>query len=487
MLYTVLRAMSGLALRWFYRDVAASGMEHVPREGPLLIAVNHQNALVDALIAGWLLPRRVTLTAKATIFANPIAAFVFRRVGILPLRRAVDEAKRGAPVTDAERNAASFAAVTATLQRGGAVLIFPEGRSHSEPALAPLRSGLARMALDARDGAGVRGLMIVPIGLTFEAKGRPRSRVHAEVGAPLALDAWAPAPGEGAVPALTRAVDDRLRAVTVNYETPAELARVMEVAHLLADVFAPGRTLGASDTPMAEVLGVVARLDAARQAPATDAARTERIAAFLDRLDAFRDRLTTLGVAARDVAIETGAGAGARFVAREGALLVASLPLALLGTVAHRVPLRLAWRIGRRTSRNADEPAMHTIVAGAALVLLTYALELGLVWWLAGGWWALALAVALPISATADLRLRDRIARARRRAHAYRLFRREPATRAALLADLAWLRTEATALERGAGPEARREAGVSLRPDAAGIAPPDPSAMRRAEGRSADP
>ena len=53
MLYTVLRAMSGLALRWFYRDVAASGLEHVPREGPLLIAVNHQNALVDALIAGF--------------------------------------------------------------------------------------------------------------------------------------------------------------------------------------------------------------------------------------------------------------------------------------------------------------------------------------------------------------------------------------------------------------------------------------------------
>lgn len=474
MLYSVLRAMSGLALRWFYRDVAVAGVEHIPREGPLLVAVNHQNALVDALIAGWLLPRRVTLTAKATIFANPVAAFVFRRVGILPLRRAVDEAKRGAPVSGLTRNAASFAAVTATLAQGGAVLIFPEGKSHSEPALAPLRSGLARMALDARDRAGVRGLTIVPIGLTFEAKGRPRSRVYAQVGEPLALDGWAPPAGVDPVPALTRAVEERLRGVTVNYASPEELARVMEVARLLADVFAPDRPLGEAETPLADTLRVVARLEAARQAPAMDPAREAQIGAFLARLDAFRDRLTALGVATRDAIIGTGTTQGAGFALREGALLLVSLPLAILGTVAHRLPLRLAWRVGRRTSRNADEPAMHTIVAGAALVLLAYAVELGLVAWFAGGWWALALAIALPISATADLRLRDRIARARRRAHAYTLFRREPATREALVEDVEWLRREAAALERTAG----AEAPVSGVPDPGESVRSDPSARR---------
>ena len=40
---------------------------------------------------------------------------------------------------------------------GGMVLIFPEGKSHSEPALAPLKTGVARIALEARDVRGIRG------------------------------------------------------------------------------------------------------------------------------------------------------------------------------------------------------------------------------------------------------------------------------------------------------------------------------------------
>ena len=45
----------------------------------------------------------------------------------------------------------AFAAVLDVLERGGVVLLFPEGKSHSDPALAPLKTGLARIALMARN------------------------------------------------------------------------------------------------------------------------------------------------------------------------------------------------------------------------------------------------------------------------------------------------------------------------------------------------
>ena len=88
--YRILRALGRLALRWFYRDVEVVGMERVPVDGPVLLASNHPNALVDALIVGCTLPRPVVLTAKATLLENPVTRLLIRMVGVVPLRRASD-------------------------------------------------------------------------------------------------------------------------------------------------------------------------------------------------------------------------------------------------------------------------------------------------------------------------------------------------------------------------------------------------------------
>ena len=57
------------------------------------------------------------------------------------------------------------------------MLIFPEGISHHEPQLAPIKTGAARIALSARDERGIHDLRIVPVGLNFEDKASPRTRV----------------------------------------------------------------------------------------------------------------------------------------------------------------------------------------------------------------------------------------------------------------------------------------------------------------------
>ena len=68
------------------------------------------------------------------------------------------------------------------LASGAAVALFPEGISHSEPSLAPLKTGAARIALGAAPRAG-GAFPIVPIGLVFRAKEIFRSEAHASVGA----------------------------------------------------------------------------------------------------------------------------------------------------------------------------------------------------------------------------------------------------------------------------------------------------------------
>ena len=149
MLYALLRSVAGVALRWFYRRIDVEGMDQLPRNAPLLIVVNHPNALVDALLVGWVMPRRIVLTAKATLFENGALARLLTWIGVVPLVRSSDaRVRQGTSSIDPRRNVRAFGALGAVLRRGGAVVIFPEGITHDNPSLAPLRTGAARIALE---------------------------------------------------------------------------------------------------------------------------------------------------------------------------------------------------------------------------------------------------------------------------------------------------------------------------------------------------
>jgi len=211
MIYGALRWITGIAIHWFYGDIRVVGKERVPAHGPLLIAVNHQNALVDSLIVGWVVPRRVTMTAKATLADNRLIALLFRILHVVPLRRASDEARKPnrSPV-DRMRNREAFSEIIDSLRKSGAVLIFPEGKSHNEFGLEPLKTGLARLALQARDDGAINGIRILPLGLVFEDKGTPGTAVGARIGDAIEMDSWS-----GTDPkALTEEIADRLRAVS---------------------------------------------------------------------------------------------------------------------------------------------------------------------------------------------------------------------------------------------------------------------------------
>lgn len=453
MLYGLVRFVAGIALDWFYRDLAIEGVEQIPRTGPLLIAVNHPNQLIDAMVVLRLSPRRVRFTGKATLFENPVLGALLRWYGVVPLRRVRDETKRDPQAPpDPSRNREAFRELVDSLAAGGAVLIFPEGTSHHEPQLAPLRTGLARLALQARIERRVRGIHIVPIGLIFERKWAPRTRILARTGAPIDLDEWcsrheAEDDGDGAVDRLTAEVDARLRELTLNFATVAEAEQILTLARVLSGVFdARVRPLGEGGPPLTDEARIARRI--ADIGAALRAEAPERVADFLGRLEAFRITLDVRDIPVTELRITPDFGSGARFAVREVALAAFVGPLAWWGRLNHWLPLTLAQALARRTSRTPEDPAMHTILLGAALVVLAYAAQTTVVSLLAGPWWALAYLLSLPFAATIDLRLRDRLRDARERIRTYFLFRREPRLQARLREELEWLREEALALDR---------------------------------------
>ncbi len=408
--------------------------------------------MVDALVVATVMPRQVGFTAKSTIFANPILSAFLRAAGVVPLKRAADMAKEAAtkttaPAIDPTRNADSFRAVSSAMAEGKAIVVFPEGFSHDAPHLAPLRTGLARMALLARESMNVRDIQIIPVGLLFERKEEPRSRVLVQIGEPIDVDAFVN--GTQSVEGLTALIGERLTAVTLNFETPEDAARIEAISETIAALLEPVATLGDGGPPLSAVLAISRRAERVRQRLANDAPAEfrEAVTAFELRLETFRARLKAEKIAVADLFIEVNATSGTRFAVRETLLAAFLIPISWWGRVTHYVPLRIARWLAVRNSHNRDEPAMNTIVIGLGLVLASYALQTALVWAMVGAKWAIVFLATLIPSASSDLRYGDRVKRRTQRMRTYLRFREQPAVREQLLAEADWLRRQAGMIE----------------------------------------
>jgi 1-acyl-sn-glycerol-3-phosphate acyltransferase len=449
MLYQLLRSAARIALRWYYGDVIVQGRARIPLRGPVLIVANHPNALVDAMLVASSVNRRVLLTAKATLFENVFLAPLLSGVGVVPLRRAKDERAVIRTGAAASRNDDAFRMVTEAFRHDGVVLVFPEGVSHDEPSLAQLKSGAARMALGARD-AGVGALHILPMGLVFEEKERPRSRVLVRVGDPLDVDAWYSSSAVADAGTLTREIETRLRRVTLNFASADSASRAVRVAAALSALSEEPASVGTGEDFVSQA-ELAARVELATEALATaPTALVSAVDAFTTRLQALETDLAVRGIALADSRISLRVRHGAWFVIREGALLLFALPVALVGRVTHWLPIRIARMMALRSSAqqfSRDQPAMRTIVLGFAALLLWYALVGGLMTRWLGGIAAAVSLLAICAAAQVDMHLEDRLARVWRRARTYLALRRDYELRARLTNEISELLAEAVALE----------------------------------------
>lgn len=446
MLYPLVRALSAVSLRWFYSSVESEGVERIPARGPTILVVNHPNAMVDAMVTALISPRRILFTGRATLFANPLFAAFLRSVGVVPLMRVKDIAHMGA-TRDATRNVASFDALTTALARGGCFMIFPEGVTGDWPQLAPLKTGAARIAFQARD-AGIRGLTIIPVGLTFEQKDAPRTRVFAQVGEPIDIDSWPR--GEDDARLLTAEIDKRLRAVTLNFESSDAADRDRALAALIARLFRGAQAVPDvwDRAPLGDEVAITRRIEDA-QARLASAVPQQRVRAdaLLSRLGRFRAELRERRLAVEDLEISLGIGEGARFVVREVGVIALLGPIAIWGWLNHILPFNGARAIALHSVESGADPAMRTINFGLALVLALYIAQGATVAAFFGAVPALAYVISLPIAADVNFRFRPRLARATGRARTYLRFRSAPDLQQRLASELVALRAEALGVE----------------------------------------
>jgi glycerol-3-phosphate O-acyltransferase/dihydroxyacetone phosphate acyltransferase len=442
--YRLVRGFIRMLLWLFYRRIEIAGRDRIPSHRPVIVAPNHHNALVDAMLIVAAFDRPIRVLAKSTLFPHPLIGPFLWLMGAVPVRRRVDVGEG-----DPSRNVEMFEAVVEALRRGGVILIFPEGRSQSQPTLLPLRTGTARIVLDAERGAGGPiGVALLPVGLVFHDPGSFRSAsAIVKIGPPvdtaegLALAAREP---ERAVRLLTHRLSEAIRAQMVEAEDQhtLELLEALEAAWWEE----AARRGEAPPGPRPPAQSVAWRRDVARAAARLAEREPDRVIALRRRLEEYRGRLDEVGITSEQLGQPYTAGLVTRYVVENLAWLVLGLPLAAWGMLCHLVPYWLTALVFPLIGGTEEEEATDKMAAGTVLYPLGWIAEGWLIWRLLGGRVALVFAVLLIPSGLLALAWRERLDRVARQARAFFRFLGERDLHQRLMAERRALVDEVRAL-----------------------------------------
>lgn len=356
----------------FYRRVEVHPRRPDLDGRPVLIVSNHFNGFVDPVMLVRVLGRVPRFLAKSTLWNVVVARPFLALAGVIPVYRAVDV---GAG-TGTAANASTFTACHEVLAERGVVAIFPEGTTHDRPQLAPVRTGAARIALGAK-AAGVEGLVILPVGLTFDDKIALRSRALARIGEPIDLDARI-----GDFVAEGEEVDEDNHAA-VDRLTEEIAARLSEASPVFADVreqqglrLAAEIALRRRDTGWETTVPLGEReVLAQRLAAAPDGRRAELLRAVADY------NLDLTGVGVRDGELVAGYRVASlvRHLVWSALLVGLVVALSVVGAAVNLIPFAIVRVASRRVSAPVTKGTVRLLVSLVAFPLT---------------WWVFAMVVA---------------------------------------------------------------------------------------------
>jgi glycerol-3-phosphate O-acyltransferase/dihydroxyacetone phosphate acyltransferase len=400
-----LRRLSLALVSLFYPQRRLEGGQRIPGDVPVVVVANHPNGLLDPVVLALALGRPVRFLAKSTLFGNPLGRLAMAAFGCVPVYRSQDRNQdRGGnvePGARRDRNEETFAICRQALRAHQWLALFPEGTSHSDAQMRPLKTGAARIALSAAAelGPGAAELVVLPVGLGYDAKGIFRSGLLAHVGRPLPVTptlALYQRDERAAVEALTAQIRARLEEVVLEAESRELLEGVARVAAwtAAADEVEDRAAHHHRTRVLLEAYQRKRQRDPAALETITRAARDYgRVLRHLGVRDPW-------GLEVADVSLSRVLWAMTR--------LLVTAPLAAAGALLCWVPYRLAGPVARRVvGRELDVLSTVKLLAGSLFVLVFWVAEVAVAWWRAGPGAAGLVLLLAPLGGYAALRFQE--------------------------------------------------------------------------------
>ena len=178
-MYDFLRYYVDIVMKLSYRRIKYVGREFIPKDGAVILAPNHTNALMDAMVVLGMDHRPKVFVARADIFRNPKIAKILKWLKIMPIMRMRDGYE------EVKKNNETIERAVDVLRDRVPFCIFPEGTHQAKYSSLPLAKGIFRIAFQAQELMPDMPLYIVPVGIRYGSFFRFRSTVRVQIGEPI--------------------------------------------------------------------------------------------------------------------------------------------------------------------------------------------------------------------------------------------------------------------------------------------------------------
>lgn len=174
--YAFFRPYVDMCIRHSYRGrIKVEGEENIPKDGAVILAPNHSNTLMDALVVLQMKKGPTVFGARADLF-NTIGPML-RFFKILPMVRKRDGLR------NVVKNLDTMEEVIDTLVHKIPFCMFCEGTHRPKHSLMPVTKGIVRIAFNADEQ--IQPVNIVPVGIDYGDYFRYRDTCRIRIGEPI--------------------------------------------------------------------------------------------------------------------------------------------------------------------------------------------------------------------------------------------------------------------------------------------------------------
>ncbi len=387
--YSVMQQYAGFCLRMYYRKLQIVNYdEHVPTDGAVFIAANHQNTFLDPVIiaARSKIQHQHNFITRADVF-NPVTNVLFKQFKMVPIYRQRDSGSAAM-----RKNEEMFKVYTDRLLEEESFIIFVEGDHGRERRLRPLKKGIARIALQTLQEADFElPMQIVPAGLHYHDHDSFYSDALLVYGPPMDLAPYHEDLKERpakAINAIKENLTQEMRKVMIDIQSEDYYPTIEHIREWMA----PDLALEAGKDPQdlyqlfQEEQQLVKRLD---ELANQDKAAMERLS---DEVKGYRMKLRLHKI--MDFSVAEGARTSLQMLT-ESLQLLLGFPIFLYGLLNHGILVLLARSL---PANMVKDPVFHPAMRYAMGVVLTpvlYLIQAGLVSAFAGWVWGLIYLISL--------------------------------------------------------------------------------------------
>ncbi len=336
--------------RIFYRKIKVVNKDRIPRKNPVIFALNHENAVMDALVVLNAYRGDILFLARGDAFKNPFILKLLTLFKMLPVYRMRDG------IGELGKNEEIFQITTGVLSRKRCpVGLMPEGNHGNKRQLRPLVKGVFRIAFRAQEEYGEEdGIQIVPVGLDYEKYANFRSKILVNFGEPVPVNQFYKAYLEDC-PRAINAIRSKLSEEISKYMIDIRSAEFYDTYMNLRTIYnqsmrrrqnIPGKDLYSRFMADREMIRILEK---------TEEKEPERIRPFSEKVKRYIDGLTELGF--RDWLFSKNRYSYLMLVPLSLGLLI-TFPLFLYGLINNIIP----YRIPLLVTKKFKDPQFHSTV-----------------------------------------------------------------------------------------------------------------------------